>query len=123
MNYDHCSSTCTLKPYYIFDVYTRSAGSVATSKVSSSKSTVSAVCNNVVETKIPMYGERTEFAGYVTNKVLKEKKIYYYHKKTRTLIKDAYDETKKYEVWSLSKNDTTLIAQGYKYTGKYVRIK
>ena len=122
MNYDHCAATCTLKPYYIFDVYTRNPGSVATSKVSSSKTTVSAVCNNVVETKIPMYGKRTEFAGYVTNRELKEKRTYYYHKKTRTLIKDAYTDTKKYQVWSLSKHDESLISQGYKYTGIYEKI-
>ena len=122
MNYDHCADTCTLKPYYIFDVYTRNPGTATTTAVSSSKSTVSAVCNNVVEKDIPMYGQRTEFAGYVTNKVLKEKRTYYYHKKTRTLIKDAYTETKKYQIWSLSSHDESLINQGYEYTGIYKKI-
>lgn len=122
MNYDHCADTCTLKPYYIFDVYTRNPGTATTTAVSSSKSTVSAVCNNVVEKDIPMYGQRTEFAGYVTNKVLKEKRTYYYHKKTRTLIKDAYTETKKYQIWSLSSHDESLISQGYEYTGIYKKI-
>lgn len=119
MDYDHCADTCNLKPYYIFDVYTRNPGTVATSQVSSSKSTVEAVCNNVVETKIPMYGKRTVFAGYVTNKVLKEKRTYYYHKKTRTLVHEAYTDTKKYQVWSYDKHDEGLINQGYNYTGIY----
>lgn len=122
MNYDHCASTCTLKPYYIFDVYTRNPGTAVTSQVSSDKATVKAVCSNVIETQIPIYGKRTTFAGYVTNRELKEKRTYYYHKKTRTITKEASTETKKYEVWSLSKNDKTLIAQGYKYTGKYKKI-
>ena len=119
MDYDHCADTCNLKPYYIFDVYTRNPGTNASSMVSSSQSTVSAVCNNVVVTNIPMYGKRTVFAGYVTNKVYHEKKIYYYHKKTRTLLKEEYTEIKKYQAWSFSDHDEELISQGYTYTGIY----
>ncbi len=121
MNYDYCAETCNLKPYYIFDVYTRNPGTATTTQVSSSKSTVSAVCSNVVTKQIPMYGKRMEFAGYVTNKVLKERRTYYYHKKTRTLIRDEYTDTKtqKYDAWSFSKHDEVLLNQGYEYTGIY----
>ncbi len=122
MNYDYCASTCNLKPYYIFDIYKRNPGTATTTMTSSSKSTVSAVCSNVVTKQIPMYGKRTEFAGYVTNKILKERKTYYYHKKTRTLIKDAYNESKVYKAWSLSKHDEALLSQGYEYTGIYEKI-
>ena len=122
MNYDYCAETCNLKPYYIFDVYTRNPGTATTTMTSTSKSTVSAVCNNVVTKEIPMYGKRTEFAGYVTNKVLRERRTYYYHKKTRTLIQNEYTSTKKYQAWSLSKHDETLINQGYEYTGIYKEI-
>ena len=122
MDYDYCTNTCNLKPYYIFDIYTRNPGTATTTMTSTSKSTVSAVCNNVVTKQIPMYGKRTEFAGYVTNKVLKERRTYYYHKKTRTLIKDEYNDTQVYKVWSLSKHDETLLSQGYEYTGIYKKI-
>lgn len=118
MNYDLCADTCTLKPYYIFDVYERSAKAVSTSYTD-----VKATCNNVVTKQIPIYGKRVEVSGYVTNRILKEKKTYYYHKKTRDIIQKAYDETKTYELWSYSKNDQTLIDQGYKYTGIYKKVK
>lgn len=117
MNYDYCAENCTLKPYFIFDVYERSAKPVSTSYTS-----VSATCNNVVTKEIPVYGKSTTFAGYVTDRVLKEKRTYYYHKKTRELIKDAYTDKETYQAWSYSKNDEALISQGYKYTGKYEKV-
>ena len=122
MNYDYCTSTCSLKPYYIFDVYTRNAGTATTTSTSSSYSTVSAVCSNVVTKKIPIYGKQSTFAGYVTNKVEKEKKTYYYHRKTRTITQEAWIQRKRYIAWAYSSNEASLINQGYKYTGKYEKI-
>ncbi len=106
INYAICQNTCTSKPVYIVDVYTRS--SVAKTKTSGE---LSAVCN-VVTKDIPVYGTRPILVGYVSDKVLTGY-TYYYHTKTRTLIKEAYT----IQVWSDSKNDTNLINQGYTYTG------
>ena len=122
MNYDYCTSTCSLKPYYIFDVYTRNAGTATTTSTSSSYSTVKAVCSNVVSKKIPIYGKQSTFAGYVTNKVYNEKKTYYYHRKTRTITQKAYISKKTYIAWAYSSHEATLINQGYEYTGKYEKI-
>ena len=122
MNYDYCTSTCSLKPYYIYDIYTRNAGTATTTSVSSTKSTVEAVCSDVVTKQIPIYGQQSTFAGYVTNKVYKERKTYYYHRKTRTITQNAYIQRKRYIAWAYSSNEATLINQGYKYTGKYEKI-
>ena len=122
MDYDYCTSTCSLTPYYIYDVYTRNAGTATTTATSTSKSTVSAVCSDVVTKQIPIYGKQSTFAGYVTNKVYKEKKTYYYHRKTRTITQKAYITKKTYIAWAYSSNEATLINQGYTYTGKYEKI-
>ena len=121
-DYDKCNDTCTLKPYYIFDVQTRSLGTATTTMTSTSKATVSAVCSDVVTKEIPIYGKRTEFAGYVTDRVLKERKTYYYHRKTRTITKEAWIEKKNYIAWAYNDHEATLLNQGYHYTGYYEKI-
>ena len=114
MDFSRCDATCTLRPYYIFDVYTRNVSKATT--YSNTSANVSAKCN-VVEKQIPIYGSRTVFAGYVTNRVTSEKKTYYYHTKTRTILEKGATTTKTDEKWSTSANDQALINQGYKYTG------
>ena len=118
MDFTRCDDNCTLKPYYIFDVYTRTASKATTY----SNANVTAKCN-VVEKKIPIYGKNIVFAGYVTNKVVTEKKTYYYHTKTRTITQKASTKTTTDEKWSYSANDTTLINQGYKYTGTKEKVQ
>ena len=93
--FTRCDENCTLKPYYIFDVYTRSASKATTYN----NVNVTATCK-VVEKKVPIYGKNIVFAGYVTNKVVTEKKTYYYHTKTRTITQEAKTNTKTYEKWS-----------------------
>ena len=107
-----CSDSCTLKPYYIYDVYTRSI-----TAENRSQSQLSAVCN-VEQKQIPIYGEKQTFQGYLTNRVTSTTTKYYYHTKTRTLISKAYTSS----IWSNSSNDKDLIAQGYKYTGRQEEI-
>ena len=51
------------------------------------------------------------------------KTIYYYHYKTRKLVKEEKDETKTYTAWSFSKHDEALIKQGYEYTGIYEEVE
>lgn len=110
INYAVCKNTCTSKPVYIVDVYTRNA-SVATEVVVSGGN-VSATCN-VVERDIPVYGSKSTLLGYNKNKTENVTYEYYYHTKTRTLIQEGYTS----QVWSNSDNDTTLLSQGYTYTG------
>ena len=116
IDYDKCEKTCSMNPKYKVEIYTRTI-QTATNKVSSNSSSLSAVCN-VVEKQIPIYGKNISFAGYVTNRELKEKTTYYYHERTRRLIRDEYCEDKTIYVWSYSPNDQTLINQGFRYNGK-----
>ena len=105
MDYAVCKNTCTSKPVYIVDVYVRTQ----TAKTET-KEELSAKCNVVIK-DVPIYGDRRVLTGFNKNEITKVE--YYYHTKTRTLIKDAYTVS----VWSDSDNDLSLINQGYKYTG------
>ena len=105
MDYAVCKNTCTSKPVYIVDVYVRTQ----TAKTET-KEELSAKCNIVIK-DVPIYGDRRVLTGFNKNEITKIE--YYYHTKTRTLIKDAYTVS----VWSDSDNDLSLINQGYKYTG------
>ena len=108
MDFDKCSSSCTLKPYYIYKVYTRTI-----KEETRTSSQLSAVCK-VEEKTINVYGMKKTFVGYLANKTQEVQYTYYYHTKTRTVLEDA----KTYEKWSSSANDTALTKDGYKYTGK-----
>ena len=118
MSYSDCGTVCDVSPKYKFAKYTRTAS--VTNTTSSTESDLSVVCKKTVKKEIPIYLTVDEIVGYGVEKV--QTKTYYYHKKTRTLIKDAYTDTQKYKAWSYSKNDETLINQGYKYTGIYEKV-
>ena len=89
--------------------------------VSTSKSDLTAKCTNVVRKDIPVYNIEKNFVAYEKKIVEETQTKYYYHKKTRKLVQKA--DTKTYTQWSYSKNDKTLINQGYKYTGVYQKVK
>ena len=118
LSYQDCGNVCDITPKYKLHKYTRTASSTTTT--SDTASDLRAVCKTVTKKQIPIYSTVHEIVGYEVDKV--QTKTYYYHKKTRTLIQKAYDETKTYEAWSYSKNDQTLINQGYKYTGIYKKV-
>ena len=107
INYAVCKETCTSKPVFIVDVYERAA-----TEKTESEGELSAKCKVVVK-DIPVYGSKSTLVGYAKNKIVTVTYEYYYHTKTRTIIKEAYTA----QVWSDSDNDKTLIEQGYKYTG------
>ena len=107
MDYTRCSDSCTLKPYYIYKVYTRTVN-----PVTKTGSQLAAECN-VEEKTINVYGLKKTFVGYITYQEKEYKYTYYYHTKTRT-ITDEGNTTYK---WSTSSNDKKLIKDGYKYTG------
>ena len=88
MDYDVCMSSCTLKPYYLVKVYTRSV-----KQETRSEQELIASCT-VAEKQIPIYGLKITFEGFVKNKVPVTKEVY---------------------KWSSSSNDKTLINDGYKY--------
>lgn len=83
MDFESCSSTCTLKPYYLVDVYTRNV-----SKVTKSANELKAVCN-VTEQTIPVYGKKQTFIGYETEVTFEISYKYLYHTKTRTKISEG----------------------------------
>ena len=118
MDYEACSGNCTLKPYYIYEVFTRSASTAEFTKVTKTTAQVSAECK-ISEEKIPVYGLKLTFVDYKVTRTQTSTTKYYYHTKTRTVIKNAYTSS----VWSYSKNDKELIAQGYSYTGTREKIK
>jgi len=118
MSYTDCGNICDTAPKYKFKKYTRTA--TKTNTTSSTKESLSVVCKKTVEKNIPLYTTVDQISGYGVKVV--ENKTYYYHKKTRTVEKEAYTEKKKYTAWSYSKNDETLTSQGYKYTGVYEKV-
>lgn len=88
MDFDSCGSTCTLKPYYIFEVYTRSLKAVT-----QTTEELKATCN-VEEKTINVYGKKKTFVGYVSDKIpVGTEYEYLYHTKTRTILKEAVTET------------------------------
>lgn len=115
-DYNNCGDICDISPSYKFKKYVRT-----TKTVTSSKEELSAVCN-VTKKDVNVYATVSEFITYGKKKVTETKTVYYYHVKNRTLLKDAYTDTKVYTAWSYSKEDETLINQGYKYTGTYEKV-
>ena len=115
-DYNNCGDICDISPSYKFKKYVRT-----TKTVTSTKEELSAVCN-VTKKDVNVYATVSEFITYGKKKVTETNTVYYYHKKTRTLLKDAYTDTKTYTAWSYIKNDETLINQGYKYTGTYEQV-
>ena len=124
-DFSSCGDICNTSHKYTWNKYVRNTST--TSKVSTSESSLKAVCNKVVKTDIPVYATVNEFVRYdkklVTETVKETKTVYYYHYKTRTLVKEEKDETKTYTAWSYSKHDEALIKQGYEYTGVYEEIE
>lgn len=90
MDFDHCSN-CTKQPVYLVKVYKRTANVVEVK----SNGELNVTCASTESKSIPIYGLKMTFVGYVTDRVEKERTV---------------------EKWSASKNDQTLISQGYKYT-------
>ena len=92
MSYEECKASCALNPVYRVRVskltnykYINDVNSVTS---------VTAKCN-VTEQKVPVYGQKSTFVGYQTNRV----------EKTRWDVK-----------WSDTKTDKTLLNNGYVYT-------
>lgn len=109
MSYDICLNNCSVSPKFDYNVYKRTT---TAQSETTTKEELSAVCN-VKEYQVPIYGLELKLQGYVTDKITTNKLVYYYHTRTRELIKKAYTS----EIWSSSSNDTSLINQGYTYTG------
>lgn len=119
VSYSDCGTVCSISPKYKFHKYTRTT--TQTTATSNTESDLRVVCKTTVKKEIPIYSVVDQIVGYG---VKETKEItYYYHKKERSLINNAYTKTRTYKLWSLSKNDKTLINQGYKYTGIKQKIK
>ena len=127
-DYSYCADTCTTLPNYYYDSYTYNGGlsSVANTTVtpyttsSTSSNTTSttttsgdASCGEYVYKTIPVYGTIT-----VTDKDYRTEPLYgtvcYQSTKTRKLLQNASVQY----VWS-THNDTTLLNDGWFYTGNY----
>lgn len=124
-DFTNCGDICNSSHKYVWNKYVRNTST--TSKVSTSESSLRAVCKSVVKKDIPVYATVSEFVAYdkklVTETKKETKTIYYYHYKTRKLVKEEKDETKTYTAWSFSKHDEALIKQGYEYTGIYEEVE
>lgn len=88
MDYDKCMDTCTLKPYYLVDVYKR----VVTAE-SRSEDILKVECTTATK-QVPIYGLKITFLGYVKDKVTTSEKIY---------------------DWADTPNDKTLLANNFGY--------
>lgn len=121
-DYSYCNDTCTTLPNYYYDSYTytgslSSVSSTTTTPGSSSTSsststTVSASCGSYVTKTIPVYVtiETTETA---TRTEPLYGTVCYQSSKTRELISSGTTSTK----WS-KYNDTSLLNNGWHYTGR-----
>lgn len=121
MDFESCSSTCTLKPYYLVDVYTRTI-----KEESRSESQLKAVCN-VTEQTINVYGKKKTFIGYETEATFEISYKYLYHTKTRTKLTESHEE--KYLICKDGTNPvdgvcktTKKVISGYKCDSGYDRI-
>lgn len=113
-DYDDCSNTCTTTPkfYYQKYVYKYSLHSTGTYTSSSSSHSVKVSCSNVVSKTVPVYANVK-----VYDIVEREEPAYayvkYYRTRTRTPNTTSSSDTK----WSYY-NDTSLLNNGYTYTGR-----
>ena len=116
VDYNVCKENCTSNPYATYRKYVRKLGKNVT------YTNVGATCTSVVDKAITTYVS-TPVARYQHVKKSDEQTLYgtihQYRTRTRSLIKDAYSETKisTSSLWS-TYNDTSLLSQGYFYTGK-----
>ena len=122
-DYSYCGDTCTSLPHYYYDSYSYTGGltkvsstTVPGSSTSSTTATTSkeyeASCGGYTYKTIPIYGTIT-----VTDKATRDEPLYgtvcYKSTKDRTLIEKGSTKTK----WS-SYNDTSLLNDGWTYTGR-----
>jgi len=127
-DYSYCSETCTSLPNYYYDSYTYTGGLASVSSTTSSTTTAgtplsethlagqttsyAASCGSYVTKTIPIYGTVT-----ATEKATRTEPLYgdvcYKSTKTRSLISPEKTQTK----WS-SYNDTSLLNNGWVYTGR-----
>ncbi len=127
-DYSYCGNTCTTLPNYYYDSYTYTGGmttvtstttpgditSTSTSETSTSTTTTTeASCGEIVTKTVPIYKTIT-----VTEKATRKEKLYgdvcYQSTKTRTVLDPGTTSYK----WSVY-NDTTLLNNGWVYTGNY----
>ncbi len=123
--YNFACEGCSSTPRYTYKIYEYrggltnvTTGSTTTERLLSSNTvkntntSINVQCANMVTKTIPVYRTLT-----VYEKAYKDAPYYgtvvYYSQKTRKVIENGKTVTK----WSDSKNDQTLIQQGYYYTG------
>lgn len=88
MDYDKCMNTCTLKPYYLVDIYKRTV-----SQELRNEDTLKVECETSTK-QVPIYGLKITFLGYVKDKVTTSEKLY---------------------EWAETPNDAKLLADNYGY--------
>ena len=127
-DYSYCSDTCTTLPNYYYDSYSYTGGLANVSSTTSSTTTAgtplsethlagqtvsyAASCGSYVTKTIPIYGTVT-----VTEKASRTEPLYgdvcYKSTKTRKVIEEGKTQYK----WSYH-NDTSLLNNGWVYTGR-----
>ena len=121
-DYSYCAETCTTLPNYYYDAYTVNGGATSvtsttvtpyttTTTDTSTETHGDASCGEYVYKTVPVYSTIT-----MTDKDYREEPLYgtvcYQSTQTRQLLQAASSETK----WSTC-NDTTLLNNGWFYTG------
>ena len=118
-DYSYCSDTCTTLPNYYYDVYEYTGNLTQTSSITkesttttSETTTIDPSCGSFEEKIIPIYSTIT-----VTEKAYRTEPLYgdvcYKSTKTREIITLG----KYYYKWS-TYNDTSLLNNGWSYSGK-----
>lgn len=113
-NWKTCDGDCSSTPNKLYKVYKRTIGTVTATDTITLSTGVKVKCNEYETKTTYSFSTYTTVVGYEQIRTKKYKTIYEYRYKTRTLLKEAGSSTK----WSTIVNDTTLINDGYKMTGK-----
>jgi len=108
-----CDETCKYSTLAYFQKYTRTTTNVGTT------SNIKVTCSKYSSEKVNVYGERKSFVSYEKIKTPLYATLDYYQSRTRTITQNIKEDYK----WSTSNNDKSLLAQGYKLTGKRVEVK
>ena len=124
-DYSYCGDTCTTLPNWYYDTYKYSGGltkvsstttpgrtTTSTSTSSSTSSSLQVSCGSYVYKTVPVYGYITKYEkAYRTENLYGD--VCYKSTKDRKKITDGKTQTR----WSVY-NDTSLLNDGWVYTGK-----
>ena len=115
IDFNICGSDCTNNPVYIYEKQTRNI------EVINDLSNVTAQCTSTEDRTVSIYiNERVSKLQTIVKQPAQDvyANVRYYRVRTRELLKEGSEKITTSIKWS-TYNDTTLLSNGYLYTGNY----